>query len=156
MQPKSGSTLSLLYDLFVANQRVRALLADAMEGAGMRADEYAVYSAVYDLGPLPPSELARALGMPPTTVTHYLDAMRAAGHVRESRNPADGRSYLIRLSPTGLAAHRRAHAGFDAAYRRLAVRLDNPDATAQALRELGTAAAGARDDLRRDARDAAG
>jgi DNA-binding MarR family transcriptional regulator len=152
----SRSTLSLLYDLFVANQRVRALLADAMEGTGLRADEYAVYSAVYDLGPLPPSALARALGMPPTTVTHYLDAMRAAGHVRESRNPVDGRSYLIRLSPAGLAAHRQANAGFDAAYRRLATHLHDPPATAEALRELGSAAASAWDDLRRDARDAAG
>ena len=53
----SGSTLSLLYDLFVANQRVRALLADAMEGTGLRADEYAVYSAVYDLGRSRPRSL---------------------------------------------------------------------------------------------------
>jgi DNA-binding MarR family transcriptional regulator len=144
----SQPSLSLLFDLFVTNQRVRALLADAMAGAGMRADEYAVYSAVFDLGPLAPSDLARTLGMPPTTVTHYLDAMRAAGHLRESANPADRRSYLIRLSPGGLAAHRRANVGFEEGFRRLASHLEDGEATGRALRELGDAAGLATAELR--------
>jgi DNA-binding MarR family transcriptional regulator len=153
---KQTNTLSLLFDLFVATQRVRALLADAMAGTGMRADEYAVYSAVFDLGPLPPTQLAHILGIPPTTLTHYLDAMRAAGHLHESRNPADGRSYLVRLTPAGLGAHRRANVGFEAAFGHLAGRLADPGTTAETLRELGSAAAAAEEELRRDARAPAG
>jgi DNA-binding MarR family transcriptional regulator len=141
------STLSLLFDLFVASQRVGRLLADAMTDVGLRPDEYAVYSAVFDLGPISPTDLARALGMPPTTVSHYMEAMRAAGHVRQVRNPRDGRSYLVRLSLEGLAAHRQAHAGFNRAYQALMSRLDDPVAAAEGIRAVGEAAQGAIEEL---------
>jgi hypothetical protein len=37
-----GRRISLLFDVFVLNQRLRTLLAQAMSGTGLRADEYAV------------------------------------------------------------------------------------------------------------------
>ena len=141
------STLSLLFDLFVTNQRVGRLLTDAMADVGLRPDEYAVYSAVFDLGPISPTDLARALGMPPTTVSHYMDGMRSAGHLHQARNPRDGRSYLVRLSLDGLAAHRRAHTGFNRAYQSLVARLDDPSAAGQRIREVGEAAQGAIEEL---------
>ena len=141
--PSRPSTLSLLFDLFVANQRVRTLLESAMRGAGMRADEYAVYSAVFDRGPIAPTELARRLAIPPTTLTHYLDAMRAARHLRQARNPGDGRSYLVRLSPAGLAAHRRASAAFELAYAPFLAQLHDPDGVRVTLRAIAVAAEGA-------------
>jgi DNA-binding MarR family transcriptional regulator len=132
-----ASTLSLLFDLFVTNQRVGRLLADAMADiGGLRPDEYAVYSAVFDLGPISP-----------TTVSHYMEAMRAAGHVRQVRNPRDGRSYLVRLSLEGLAAHRQAHAGFNRAYQALMSRLDDPVAAGERIRAVGEAAQGAIEEL---------
>lgn len=134
------STLSVLFDLFVANQRVRALLETAMHGAGMRADEYAVHSAIFELGPLSPTALSRALGMPPTTLTHYLDAMRAAGHLHQRPNPRDGRSYVVRLSLAGLAAHRRASRAFEVAYAPFVALLDEPEAVRGALRSVAEAA----------------
>jgi len=153
---RPGTTLSLLFELFVANQRVRTLLQAAMADAGLRPDEYAVYSAVFELGPISPSELGETLGMPRTTVTHYMDAMRAAGHLHERRNPADGRSYLVRLTPSGLAAQRRANRGFEAAYQRLAAHLADAGAVGVTLRELAEAAGLAAAELAADARSAAG
>lgn len=151
----SGTTLSLLFDLFVANQRVRTLLALAMADAGMRADEYAVYSAVLELGPISPSALGDALGMPRTTMTHYMDAMRAAGHLHQRRNPDDGRSYLVRLTPAGLAAQRRANRDFEEGYRRFVAHLADPTAVADVLDAVALAAAEAERELLADARPAA-
>ena len=45
---------SILFDLFAASQQVRSLLAAAMEGSGLRADDYAVYSALFEFEPLTP------------------------------------------------------------------------------------------------------
>ena len=40
--------ISLLFDLFVTTQRIRRVLSDAMSESGMRPDEYAVYSLLFD------------------------------------------------------------------------------------------------------------
>jgi DNA-binding MarR family transcriptional regulator len=131
---------SLLFALFVANQKVRSLLAHSMSDSGMRPDEYAVYSAIFEREPITPSQLWAALGLPQATLTHYLAAMRERGHLRTARNPADGRSYLVALTIRGRTAHRRAHQSFEAAYRRFIAALEDPDATSRAVAALDAAA----------------
>src|SRR5215469_11868746 len=93
--------ISLLFDVFVVHQRVRALLARALVGCELRADEYAVYSVLFERGPLTPTQLAAGLAMPVTTTLDYLRAMTRRGHVRRARNPADGRSYMVSLTMEG-------------------------------------------------------
>ncbi len=44
--------ISFLFDLFAASHRVRALLGQTMADAGLRPDEYAIYSAVQRAGTL--------------------------------------------------------------------------------------------------------
>jgi DNA-binding MarR family transcriptional regulator len=90
-----------VYALFVANQRVRALLAIAMRDAPIRSDEYGVYSAVFMARSLTPTQLARSTGMPLTTVADYIRTMADRGHLVRRPNPADGRSVLLSLSPAG-------------------------------------------------------
>jgi DNA-binding MarR family transcriptional regulator len=80
---------------------MRALLAIALNDAPIRADEYGVYSAIFMAGSLTPTQLARSTGMPLTTVTDYIRSMVERGHVERRPNPADGRSILLSLSPTG-------------------------------------------------------
>ena len=139
---------SLLFDLFVAQQRVRALLTDAMEGSGLRPDEYAVYSAVSEFGPVAPGALAQILGMPPTTMSHYVRSMRERAHVETVRNPADNRSFLLALTTEGRAAQRRAGTAFEEAYRRFAAALPAAEASVRtALGAVEQAAAQARDEL---------
>jgi DNA-binding MarR family transcriptional regulator len=104
--------ISLLFDVFTVGNRVRALLVQAMAGSGLRPDEYAVYSAVLEVGPLTISELAQVMGMPLTTVSDYVRTMTARGHALRSRNPADSRSYLVSLTEDGVAAHHQAMVAF--------------------------------------------
>ncbi len=142
---------SVLFDLFAASQRVRSLLAAAMAGSGLRADEYAVYSALFEFGPISPTELARAVGMPPTTVSHYIREMRERRHIEEETNPRDARSRMLRLSATGRAAHRRANQAFEAAYLRFVRRLPDAGTAQRSLEEIETAAEGALEELEQDA-----
>ncbi len=111
--------ISLLFDVFTVGNRVRALLVQAMAGSGLRPDEYAIYSAVLEVGPLTISELAQVMGMPLTTVSDYVRTMTARGHALRSRNPADSRSYLVSLTEDGVAAHHQAMVAFVTAIERV-------------------------------------
>jgi DNA-binding MarR family transcriptional regulator len=104
--------LSLLFQTFVANQRIRALLAEAMADAPIRADEYAVYSLMLETGPITPTDLARILGMPLTTLSDYTRTMVERGHARRRPKPGDARSYLLELTRQGFAAHEGARERF--------------------------------------------
>lgn len=154
--PGTRQRSSILFDLFAASQRVRSLLAVAMDDAGLRPDEYAAYSALFEFEPLSPSELAGVLGMPPTTVSHYVRAMRERGHLREQRNPRDSRSRMLSLSVRGRTAHRRASLAFEGAYQRFVARLADPAATTTAIRELERAADDALSQLEKSATAEAG
>jgi DNA-binding MarR family transcriptional regulator len=149
-------TLSLLFDLFVANQQVRQLVAASMTDAGMTPDEYAIYSALFEFGALSPTELGRTVGMPPTTVSHYVRTLRERGHVEEEPNAADHRSFRLSLSRSGLAAQRRAGRAFNQGYDRFLARLEDPARAKAALDDLLQAAGAAHRDLLADAREAAG
>ncbi len=105
--------ISLLFDVFVLNQRLRALLSRALEGTGLRPDEYAVYSLLFEVGPLSPTEMATQMGMPLSTVLDYRAAMARRRHVLRRRHPRDGRSYQLSLSKAGLAAFWRASAAWN-------------------------------------------
>lgn len=139
---------SILFDFFATSQRVKLLLADAMAGSGLRPDEYAVYSVLVDGGPSSPTRMAEAVGMPPTTMSHYVRAMLERGHIQRSRNPRDQRSAVLSLTPAGRAAHRRAAAAFELANGRFLDALDVTDASARrVLGALGRAADAASVDL---------
>ena len=111
-----------------------------MRDSPLAPDEYAVYSGVFEFAPITPTQLARVVGMPPTTLSHYLRDMRARGHVHETRNPSDGRSQLITLSSDGLAAHRGANRFFQRAYSRFVAAIDDEARVKDALRAIEEAA----------------
>ena len=150
------SSSSLLFDLFTASQRVRSLLVSAMDGAGLKPDEYAVYSALLEFEPLSPTEIAGVVGMSATTVSHYIRAMRERGHITEKRNPRDSRSRVLRLTTGGQHAHRRAKRAFEEAYQRFIARIDDEAQVKAALAAVETAATDALAQLDEDARARAG
>ena len=135
------SRLSPLFELFAAEQRVRSLLSRAMADSALRPDEYAVDSVHFDEGPQSPSELARRVGMPPTTLSQYVRALVANGHARKSSHPQDGRSFRLELTRSGRAAHAAASRAFAEADRRFlgALRMDEEDLRAT-LRAVAAAA----------------
>ena len=143
---------SLLFDLFAANQRVRSLLVTAMDGAGLKPDEYAVSSALFESEPMSPTEIAGFVGMPPTTLSHYIRAMRERGHLGERRNPHDSRSRVLTLTASGRAAHRRANRAFEQAYRRFMEGIGDEASVKAALAEIEGAAAEGLARLTSDAR----
>ena len=140
--------ISLLFDVFVLNQRLRTLLSLALAGTGLRPDEYAVYSLLFEAGPLTPTDMARQMGMPLTTVLDYARSMNARGHVSRSAHANDGRAYQLRLTPDGLSAFHGASAAWNRSLSQLEPSLAMPvrdvrralhaidDAAASVLRSL--------------------
>src|SRR5687767_7826853 len=112
-QPRSGQHLSILFDVFELAQRVRTLLGTAMRDAGIRPDEYAAYSVVFEREQVTATELARTLGMPVTTAADYVRTMLERGHLSRLAHPRDNRAYLLALTADGRRAHQRASTCFD-------------------------------------------
>jgi DNA-binding MarR family transcriptional regulator len=139
--PPDPLTTSVLFDVFALGQAVRRLLMTTMARGPLRPEDYAVYSAIFELEALTPTAMADRLGMPLTTVVDHLRALEARGHVRRMPNPRDGRSYLVALTTEGLAAHRAANQQFELAYRAFADSLPGGEALAgQHLSDLRSAA----------------
>lgn len=135
-----GRQISLLFDVFVLNQQLRTLLSHALAGTGLRPDEYAVYSALFELGPLTPTRLAAQLGMPLTTLLDYAHVLLERRHASRTPNPRDLRSYLLRLTPAGLTAHRNAGRAWNQAVLPLEAALRLPvEQVREALHSLSDA-----------------
>jgi MarR family transcriptional regulator, organic hydroperoxide resistance regulator len=64
-------------------------------------------------------ELVTATGQRPSTLTGVLDRLERRDLVMRAPNPADRRSVLVRLTPTGLTAAARVAAAFAAVETRL-------------------------------------
>jgi DNA-binding MarR family transcriptional regulator len=73
-----------------------------MADAPLAPNEFAVYSALRLMQPTTPSQLAGTLGMKATTLSSMLVRMSRNGHLRRRRNPADGRSVILALTPSGV------------------------------------------------------
>src|SRR5215469_5693450 len=141
--------ISLLFDLFAVSNRVRVLLRQAMANAGLRPDEYAIYSAVFKAGPQA-GVGHRLAEQDANAVSDYVQTMSSRGHARRWGNPIDSRSVLVALTDEGLAAHRAARVSFAKVSNRLRQALPLPeqeviralhaldDAVGQLLAELGT------------------
>lgn len=137
-----GRNISLLFDLFVVNQRVRRLVAAALADAELRADEYAVYGLLFEQAPLTATEMARRMAIPLTTVLDYLTAMDERGHLRRERHPRDGRAQQLSLTMAGVNAHRRTNKAWEVMRARLEGSLPMPEkAIRRALHALDDAVA---------------
>jgi len=121
-----GREISLLFDLFVLNQRVRRLLSAALAEVSLRADEYAVYSLLFEQGPLTATEMARRMAMPLTTVLDYLRAMDDRRHLRREPHPRDGRAQQLSLTMAGITEHRRTNRAWELMRVRLEQSLSVP------------------------------
>ena len=99
-----------------------------------------------------PTEIAATVGMPPTTLSHYIRAMRDRGHLVERRNPQDSRSRMLALSVSGRAAHRRANRAFEEAYRRFMQGIGDEAGVKAALAQIESAAADGLTSLTSDTR----
>lgn len=91
-------------DAWTAAQRVDQLITRELKAAGVWTPHYALLSMVCIREPITPTALAEAMGVAPTTLSDRLADLLQLRHVRRTKNPRDGRSYLI----SSTAAGRRA------------------------------------------------
>ena len=107
-----------LLQVFVAGQLAGELLRREL-GETTTGPRFAVVSVIGALGPITPTELARRLGMAPTTVSSWLARLEGEAVAERRANPADGRSQLIELTETGRRELRTALPEFDRAATRV-------------------------------------
>lgn len=103
---------NVLFALWSVGRATTELLDAAMAPAGLDADEFAVYSLLLARDGVTPTELARWMSAPATTVSSYVKRFERRGHVERVPHPTDRRSYSIRLTDAGRATHRAAAVRF--------------------------------------------
>jgi DNA-binding MarR family transcriptional regulator len=88
-------------------RRVSQRYDEEMAKVRLKTTQYSLLSNVQRLGPVRPSDLARAMAMDASTLTRNLKPLIAAGWV-ELGAGSDGRSRLVRLTDTGLGKRAEA------------------------------------------------
>jgi len=92
---------NLFLQFFLAGQPIRRLIEHAIRDSGLSASEYAVFSAIEELEPVTPADIARVIGAPRPTLTTQIDHLLRLGLVRRQPNQRDKRSYTLRLTARG-------------------------------------------------------
>ena len=128
----------LLQELYSTGLLVGMLVDEELKKAGVPRQLFSFLGWVATLQPVTPGTLAAETGLPPTTIRDYVRRLHARGDVRKTPNPADGRSYLLVLTPQGRRRAERGWPAVVAAHERLARHLERPPAehraAARALR----------------------
>lgn len=125
---------------FVVSQLSGALIAEIVAGSEVTASEYALTSWLNVVGSATPGELARDLGLSPTTLSAMIDRLVAKKQVRRVRHPEDGRSYVLEPTAKGKATNARNGKRFQQTLERLREHLDgDPEEVLAAMRSLEVA-----------------
>jgi DNA-binding MarR family transcriptional regulator len=104
--------VDVTFMVWLASRATADLLDAALAPTGLTSEEFAIYSVLVAAKSITPTELARWMAAPQTTVSSYVKRFEGRGHVQREPNPTDRRSYRIRLTPAGRQAHRDAVAVF--------------------------------------------
>jgi DNA-binding MarR family transcriptional regulator len=140
-----GENADPLFMVWLVSRSTEDLLDALLAPAGLTGDEFAIYSMLTRSETMTPTELAGWMAAPATTVSSYVKRFESRGHVLREPNPADGRSYRIRLTSAGRRAHRAASTLFQPVREQVADALSEQDVDVrQALLKLRTIV----DDLR--------
>jgi DNA-binding MarR family transcriptional regulator len=92
---------TVLFEVFWAHQKRKRLIEQALEDVALPAEDYPFYVMIGADGPWTPTGLAEQMIMPLSTVIFRVKRLEQRGHAERVPNPADGRSFLIRLTPEG-------------------------------------------------------
>jgi DNA-binding MarR family transcriptional regulator len=146
------SNRELFLKTSVAAGYVGQLVQRQLDPVGIPAYLLALVTHVRDHQPVTPSGIAAASGVPLTTLRDNIQRLVDRGLARRVPNPDDARSYLLELTPAGLAMTRAADPALLEAYRAVEARLPRPLAEYErAVDELNAALAAALDEARQAA-----
>ena len=117
---------------------IASYLDRGLTGLAMTQAEAHVLAQLNHRGPASIGELQREFGHKPSTLTSVLDRLENRGWVRREINPADRRSFLIRLTRPGRTAARQVTQVLAELERRVAAAvprrdLDGLEAVSEAL-----------------------
>ena len=99
---------NVLFSTWLTSRAVHSLIDDVIKPTGLDADEFAIYSVLARGEGMTPSELARWMSAPATTVSSYVKRFEKRGHVDRVPSVEDRRSYRLTLTAEGRAAHHEA------------------------------------------------
>jgi DNA-binding MarR family transcriptional regulator len=122
---------------YIVDQLAGVLIARIVEGGEVTSSEYAVTSWLNVIEQATPGELARQLGLSPTTLSAMIERLVAKGQMRRVQHPEDGRSYILELTAKGKATNARNAARFEKTMRALRTNLEgDPEEILEGLRRL--------------------
>jgi DNA-binding MarR family transcriptional regulator len=103
----SPPTLSVmaLCDLYVAHHhRLKRVVDEAMQGAGLSMARAKVLEQLIAPGPMRQQALAECFGFAPRSITDMVDGLERDGLAERLDDPADRRAKLVRITPAGRLA----------------------------------------------------
>jgi DNA-binding MarR family transcriptional regulator len=121
-----GDNRHLFLQSSTTAQYVGQILDAHLAGVGIPPFLLAILTHIRDREPASPTEISRASGAPMTTLRDNIQRLVDRRLVRRTPNPADGRSYLLRLTARGAAVMRAADPALLDAYLALERRLPRP------------------------------
>ena len=109
MAPSRDDVHAMVVALFTMNAGLDRSRRQSQEAGTLR-----LLQTIADAEGTRPSEIAEQLRVHPSLITRQLRELADAGHVHITGNPADRRSYLVVLTPAGVAElHRLTKIGLD-------------------------------------------
>ena len=129
---------TILFEIFWTQQKRKRLVATALAGLEVPPEDYPFYVMIGAEGPWTPTGLAERLMMPLSTVLFRFRRLERRGHAERARNPDDGRSFLMRLTPDGQRLLGEARPAFRSYAEAVEARLggDRVGALTEGLRDV--------------------
>ena len=121
-----GTNRELFLKEATASEYVGRIVEHQLGPVGIPGYLLAILTHVRDLTPVSPTEISRISGVPMTTLRDNIQRLVERKLVRRRANPADGRSYLVVLTPRGRAVTHEAGEALHAAYLALESHLRRP------------------------------
>jgi len=109
----------LIQEAYTAATLIATLVERELHARGVPSQLFSLLGWIRVLQPVAPGQLSFSTGIPPTTLRDYLRRLTKRGDIRRTRNPSDGRSYLVVLTPAGVRTVDRGRPAIADAFSRL-------------------------------------
>jgi DNA-binding MarR family transcriptional regulator len=116
----------LFLQAYTLAQATGTVVEREVQSFGLPTYLFGLLSQIRELAPVAPSRISATTGTPMTTLRDNIQRLVDRGLIRRKPNPADGRSYLVELTPRGELLARAAGEPLLRAYLALEERLPRP------------------------------